>query len=63
MILRWLPILAPAILGFIISIAYNQSNFANPVLVLRMEMSVLIFILGILLSSFAAVGLLINDWI
>jgi two-component system OmpR family sensor kinase len=63
MILRWLPILAPAILGIIISIVYNQSNFANPVLVLRMELSVLIFILGILLSSFAAIGLLINDWI
>ncbi len=63
MILRWLPILAPAILGFIISVVYNQSEFANPVLALRMDLSVLLFILGLLLSSFAAVGLLINDWI
>lgn len=63
MILRWLPILAPAILGFIISIAYNQSNLANPMLVLRMDLSVFAFVLGLFLSVIAAVGLLINDWV
>jgi len=63
MILRWLPILAPAILGLLISVIYNQSQFSNPVIVLRMDLSVFIFVLGILLSVFAGIGLLINDWI
>lgn len=63
MILRWLPILAPAILGFILSVIYNRSQFSNPVIVLRMDLSVFIFVLGILLSVFAAIGLLLNDWI
>jgi two-component system OmpR family sensor kinase len=63
MILRWLPILAPAILGLIISTLYNQSAYSNPVIVLRMDLSVFIFIFGILLSSLAGIGLLVNDWV
>ncbi len=63
MILRWLPILAPAVLGFLISVFYNQSEYENPVLVLRMDVSVVIFVLGLFLSGIAGVGLLINDWI
>jgi two-component system OmpR family sensor kinase len=63
MILRWLPILAPAVLALIVSIIYNQSDLANPVLVLRMDLSVLLFVLGIILSALAGIGLWINDWI
>ncbi len=63
MILRWLPILAPAVMGLLLSVIYNQSQYSNPVIVLRMDLSVFIFVLGILLSVFAAIGLLINDWI
>jgi two-component system OmpR family sensor kinase len=63
MILRWLPIFAPALLALIISIIYNQSDLANPVLVLRMDLSVLFFVLGIILSALAGIGLWINDWI
>jgi len=63
MILRWLPILAPALLALLISMLFNQSQVSNPVIVLRMDLSVFIFIFGIILSFFAGVGLFINDWI
>ena len=63
MILRWLPILAPALLALLISILFNQVELSNPVIVLRMDLSVFIFIFGIILSVFAGIGLLINDWV
>lgn len=63
MILRWLPILAPAVLALLVSVLFNRSQFSNPVVVLRMDLSVFIFIFGVILSVFAGIGLLINDWV
>jgi two-component system OmpR family sensor kinase len=63
MILRWLPIFAPALLGLILSIWYNHSELANPTFVLRAQMSAVIAIAGIGLSILAAVGLLLSDWV
>lgn len=63
MILRWLPIIAPAILALVIAILFNQSNLPNPTIYVRFQISVLIFLLGITLSSIAGVVLLISDWI
>jgi two-component system OmpR family sensor kinase len=63
MILRWLPIFAPAILALVIAILFNQSNLPNPTLFVRFQISVLIFVFGAALSFIAAVVLLISDWI
>jgi two-component system OmpR family sensor kinase len=63
MILRWLPILAPALLGLILAIWYNQSDLANPTFVLRAQMSALIALAGIGLSTLAAIGLILSDWV
>lgn len=63
MILRWLPILAPALLGLILAVWFNQSGLPNPTLVLRAQISALIALAGIGLSMLAAVGLLVSDWI
>jgi len=61
--LRWLPIFAPAVLALIISIVFNQSELTNPVIVLRMDLSAFVFVFGIILSIFAGIGLLVNDWV
>jgi two-component system OmpR family sensor kinase len=63
MILRWLPILAPAILALLIAILFNQSDLPNPTVFIRLQVSVLIFSFGIALTLVAAVVLLISDWI
>lgn len=63
MILRWLPIIAPAILALVMAILFNQSNLPNPTIYVRFQISFLIFLLGITLSSIAGVVLLISDWI
>ena len=63
MMLRWLPIFAPAVLALIISIVFNQSELTNPVIVLRMDLSAFVFVFGIILSIFAGIGLLVNDWV
>jgi two-component system OmpR family sensor kinase len=63
MIVRWLPILAPALLGLILAVWYNQSDLANPTLVLRAQMSALIALSGIGLSALAAIGLILADWV
>ncbi|MGD2057888.1 MAG: HAMP domain-containing sensor histidine kinase [Anaerolineales bacterium] len=63
MILRWLPILAPAILALVIAILFNQSELPNPTLFVRFQVSVLIFFFGVGLSLIATIMLLISDWI
>lgn len=63
MILRWLPIFAPAILALVIAFLFNQSDLPNPTLFVRFQVSVLIFSFGLILSFVAAVVLLISDWI
>jgi two-component system OmpR family sensor kinase len=63
MILRWLPILAPALLGIVLGIWFNQSGFPNPTFVLRAQVSALITLAGLGLSLLAGVGLLVSDWI
>jgi two-component system OmpR family sensor kinase len=63
MIVRWLPILAPALLGLILAAWYNQSDLANPTFVLRAQMSALIALSGIGLSVLAGVGLILADWV
>ncbi len=63
MILRWLPILMPAILALVIAVLFNQSDLPNPTIFVRFQVSVLIFFFGISLSAVAAVILLISDWI
>lgn len=63
MMLRWLPIFAPAVLALLISIVFNQSELTNPVIVLRMDLSAFVFVFGIVLSVFAGLGLLVNDWV
>jgi len=63
MILRWLPILAPALVGLLLAIWYNGSDLANPTFVLRAQLSALIAISGLGLSALAAVGLLLSDWV
>ena len=63
MILRWLPILAPALVGLLLAIWYNGSDLANPTFVLRAQLSALIAVSGLGLSALAAVGLLLSDWV
>jgi two-component system OmpR family sensor kinase len=59
---RWLPILAPAILGLGVGIWVNASPLPNPVLAIRVQISVLIVLMGFLLSLVAAVSMLLWDW-
>ncbi len=61
--LRWLPILAPALLGLILGVLFNRGYLPNPILYLRSDMAALSTILGILLSILAGVALLLSDWI
>ena len=63
MIVRWLPILAPALLGLILAVWYNHSDLANPTFILRAQMSALIALSGIGLSALAGVGLVLADWV
>lgn len=63
MILRWMPILAPAVLALVIAILFNQSDLPNPTLFLRIQVSVLIFFFGVALTLIATVVLLLSDWI
>jgi two-component system OmpR family sensor kinase len=42
---------------------FNNSELPNPMMFVRFQVSVLIFVFGVLLSSIAAVVLLISDWI
>lgn len=60
---RWLPILAPALIGLILGFLFNRGYLPNPVLYLRSDMGALSTILGILLSILTGVGLLLSDWI
>ncbi|MEE8568806.1 MAG: HAMP domain-containing sensor histidine kinase [Anaerolineales bacterium] len=60
---RWLPIIAPALLGLAIGVWFNLSDLPNPTIFLRIDMSVLIFLMGMTLSVLAAVGMLVWDLI
>jgi two-component system OmpR family sensor kinase len=60
---RWLPIVAPAILGLAIGVWFNLSDLPNPTIILRVDMSVLIFLMGMTLSVLAAAGMLVWDLI
>jgi signal transduction histidine kinase len=46
-----------------IAILFNRSELPNPTIYVRFQVSVLIFAFGVVLSSIAAVVLLISDWI
>ena len=59
---RWLPILAPAVLGLGIGIWMNASALANPVLAIRVQVSVIVVLMGFLLSGAAAISMLLWDW-
>lgn len=59
---RWLPILAPAVLGLGVGIWMNASSLPNPVLAIRVQVSVLVVLMGLLLSVLAAISLLLWDW-
>ena len=56
---RWLAILAPALVGLVINLLISQGNFPNPVFYLRADLGVLAFLLGVLLSILAGIGLVI----
>jgi len=60
---RWLPIMAPALLGLAIGVWFNLSDLPNPTIFLRIDMSVLIFLMGMTLSVLAAAGMLVWDLI
>ena len=59
---RWLPILAPAVLGLGIGIWMNASSLANPVLAIRAQVSAIVVLMGFLLSGAAAISMLLWDW-
>ena len=61
--LRWLPILAPAVLGLILSLILNKTNVTNPILYLRADLGTLILIMGVSLTVLAAVAMLLIDWV
>jgi two-component system OmpR family sensor kinase len=61
--LRWLPILAPAVLGLILSLILNQTNVTNPILYLRADLGTLILIMGVSLTVLAAAVMLLVDWV
>ncbi len=60
---RWLPIIAPALLGLAIGVWFNLSDLPNPSFFLRIDLSVLIFLMGMALSVLAGAGMLVWDWI
>jgi two-component system OmpR family sensor kinase len=61
--LRWLPILAPAVLGLILSLILNLTNVTNPILYLRADLGTLILIMGVSLTVLAAIVMLLIDWV
>ncbi len=60
---RWLAILAPAIVGLALNLLLFYSPLPNPVLVLRLDLGVLAFLLGLLFSLLAAGGLAFWEWV
>jgi two-component system OmpR family sensor kinase len=60
---RWIPILAPALIGLLLSLLFNAGVLPNPVLYLRSDMGALSTIFGILLSILAGIALLLSDWV
>jgi two-component system, OmpR family, sensor kinase len=62
MALKWLLPLLPIGLGLLAAAVLNSERMANPVVVLRAEVSVLVSLLGILLGLALAGGLLLQEW-
>jgi two-component system OmpR family sensor kinase len=60
---RWLPILAPAALGLIVSLVLNQTNLTNPIVYLRADLGTLILVMGVSLTILAAIVMLLIDWV
>lgn len=60
---RWLPILSAGALALVFSVWMNASGMPNPVIYARVSVSVLIFLLGVVLSGIAAIGLLLYEWV
>jgi len=60
---RWLPILSAGLLGMAFSVWMNASGMPNPVLYARVSVSVLIFLLGVCLSTVAGAALLLYEWV
>ena len=61
--LRWLPLLAPAVIGLALSLWLNLGPGPNPVLIVRVETSVLIFVFSMGVSLVAGLVLLGIDFI
>lgn len=61
--LRWLPLLAPALIGLVLSLWLNLGSGPNPVLIIRVETSVLIFVFSMGVSLVAGLVMLGIDYI
>jgi two-component system OmpR family sensor kinase len=61
--LRWLPILAPAVLSLLLSVWVLNGGAPNPVAYVRAEVSAIVVLMGIALSILAGIGLLIFDFV
>jgi two-component system OmpR family sensor kinase len=61
--LRWLPLIAPALIGLGLSLWLNLGPAPNPVLVIRVETSVLIFFLSMGVSLVAGLVMLGIDFL
>lgn len=61
--LRWLPLLAPALIGLGFSLWLNLGPIPNPVVVIRVETSVLIFVLAMGISLSAGLAMFVIDYV
>jgi two-component system OmpR family sensor kinase len=61
--LRWLPLIAPALIGFGLSLWLNLGPGPNPVLIIRVETSVLIFVFSMGVSLVTGLVMLGVDYI
>jgi two-component system OmpR family sensor kinase len=59
---RWAAILAPAVLGLLINQVLFWTRLPNPRLFFLLDLGVLAFLLGVLLSVLGGIGLALWDW-
>lgn len=59
---RWLPILAPTVVGAILSVLIARSDLSNPLFVVRANLSVVAFLMGLVLTFAAGIALWVWDW-